>query len=153
MAGSGHIDGLTVRQRKFVEAYAGDAQAAAVAAGYSESSAQVEGCGLLKHPAVAAAILARESKSTRPLIRSRVKRQEWLCDIIEDTTAETKDRLKAMEMLKRSCGDFLDRVQVNTHHTIELPDVDADTMRAWARLTLPTRIAQEGEEAEVVGPH
>jgi hypothetical protein len=155
MSSGGEVgdSGLTLKQQRFVEAYAGDGQAAAVSAGYSPDSAKQTAYYLLREPRVVEAIEAREKKTSAPLIRSRVSRQEWLVRVIEDVGVETKDRLKAMEMLKRSCGDFLERVEVTNRYAAVVPEVDAETVRAWARRTLPAPQPQEEEEAEVVGPH
>lgn len=151
--GFGGTKPLGTLAMRFVELFDGDGAKTAIAAGYAPDSANRTAYRLLNDPRVAQLIEEREKRSTKPLIRSRVKRQEWLVSIIEDVAVEMRDRLKAMEMLKRSCGDFLDRVEVTNRHTVELPEMDAETLRMWARKTLPQSQPQVEEEAEVVGPH
>ena len=103
---------LTARQRAFVEAYAGNATEAAVKAGYSEKSAYSQGQRLLKHAEIIRAIKERETERLRPAIASREERQRFWTRIMNDAGEETRDRLRASELLGKSNGDFLDRVEL-----------------------------------------
>lgn len=102
---------LTLMQRLFVEAYSGNGTAAAIAAGYSQKSAEKIARDLLRNPTVAAAIRGREKEEIKQLVASRVQRQEFWTNIMRDTDEDTRDRLKASELLGKSEGDFLDRVE------------------------------------------
>lgn len=102
---------LTDKQQRFVEAYDGNATQAAIAAGYSEKSAEKLGHDLLKIPKVVAAIQKRQNKAVRPLIANREARQKFWTETMLDPEAKMPDRLKASELLGKSEGDFLDRIQ------------------------------------------
>lgn len=103
--------GLTGKQRKFVEAYSGNATAAAIAAGYSAKTAATIANENLRKPDIVAAIRDRERKEMRPEIASRRERQRFWTATMRDESREMKDRLKASEYLGKSEGDFLDRIE------------------------------------------
>ena len=103
--------GLNAKQKAFVEAYSGNATEAAEKAGYSKKTAHSQGQRLLKHVEVAEAIKGREQRESRNRIASRQRRQEFWTDTMENADAEMKDRLRACELLGKSEGDFLDRVE------------------------------------------
>ena len=103
--------GLNVKQKAFVEHFAGNAASAAEKAGYSKKTAKAQGSRLLTNADVLAAIREREKIESRTRIATRQARQEFWTDTMQDADAEMKDRLKASELLGKSEGDFLDRVQ------------------------------------------
>lgn len=104
---------LTARQQAFVDAYAGNATAAALAAGYSEKSARVQGRRLITKDNVAKAIKAREAQRLAPTIATRKERQEFWTAVVRDEEEQMKNRLKAAELLGKSEGDFLERVEMD----------------------------------------
>ena len=104
-------DKLTSQQRRFVEAYTGNATEAAIKAGYSRDTAEAQGSRLLRNVKVATAIRSREAKAIRPLIANREARQRFWTDVMEDKAVKMPDRLKASELLAKSEGDFFDRVE------------------------------------------
>lgn len=104
-------DNLNTKQRKFVEAFEGNATEAAKKAGYSTKSAEVTGSRLLRNPKVYAAIKERENKESSSRIATRQERQEFWTGTMKDDGAEMKDRLKASELLGKSEGDFLEKIQ------------------------------------------
>ena len=104
---------LNARQQAFVEAYAGNATAAALAAGYSERSARSQGQRLLTNDDIQDAIKAREAKRLAPTIASRQERQEFWTSVLRNEDEAMKDRLKAAELLGKSEGDFLERVEMD----------------------------------------
>lgn len=104
---------LTARQQAFVEAYAGNATAAALAAGYSEKTARSQGQRLLTKADIKDAIKAREAKRLAPTIATRQERQEFWTSVLRNEDEAMKDRLKAAELLGKSEGDFLERVEMD----------------------------------------
>lgn len=104
---------LTARQRAFVEAYAGNATAAALAAGYSEKTARSQGQRLLTKNDIKDAIKARETQRLAPTIATRQERQQFWTSVLRNEDEAMKDRLKAAELLGKSEGDFLERVEMD----------------------------------------
>ena len=104
---------LTAKQQRFVDAYEGNATQAALDAGYSKNSAHSQGQRMLKNVEIAAAIQARENQKIRPFIANREARQRFWTETMLDLEQETRDRLKASELLGKSEGDFLERVELS----------------------------------------
>ena len=104
---------LNAKRQAFVDAYAGNATAAALAAGYSPKTAYSQGQRLLKSVEVQDAIKAREAQRLAPTIASRQERQEFWTSVLRSEDEAMKDRLKAAELLGKSEGDFLERVEMD----------------------------------------
>lgn len=102
--------GLSVKQRRFVEAYDGNATAAAIAAGYSAKTARLQGHKNITKDNILEAIQSRENKRLESTILTREERQAFWSDIIRNEDEKNiMAKLKASELLAKSEGDFLDR--------------------------------------------
>lgn len=103
------------RAAAFVREYAraGNATQAAIAAGYSKRTAYAQGCRLLKKAEIHAALAAMSSKSESKAVADATERREFWTSIMRGQVDgfDTKDRLKASELLGKTAGDFLDRVE------------------------------------------
>ena len=116
---------LNAKRQAFVDAYAGNATAAALAAGYSPKTAYSQGQRLLKSVEVQDAIKAREAQRLAPTIASRQERQEFWTSVLRSEDEAMKDRLKAAELLGKSEGDFLERVEMD--QTVSVNVFDEET--------------------------
>lgn len=105
-------DKLTTRQRRFVEAYDGNATQAAIAAGYSEKTARFMGHENLTKPYILAEIKARDTIRSTSLIASRAERQQFWSSVMRDKDQQMRDRLKAAELLGKSEADFVERQEI-----------------------------------------
>lgn len=110
---------LTPKQRAFVEAYSGNGTAAAIAAGYSQKSADKIARDLLRNTTIAGEIRDREKQKINPLIASRIQRQEFWTSTMRDAKEDMRNRLKASELLGKSEGDFIENI--NHSGAIETP--------------------------------
>jgi len=100
--------GLTVKQQALVDAYDGDAKAAAKAAGMSYGYARIL---LTKHNKVREAIRNRQDTEVRPPnIATRQERQKFWTETMNSEEAAMRDRLRASELLGRSEADFTENV-------------------------------------------
>ena len=114
-------DGLTDKQRKFVQARAaGKSQiesyaAAGYSIGKSDNGNRVNACKLEKIQAIQENIeyLHRIARDTSLL--DTEARQAALLEIYYDTTNSTKDRLKAIDLLNRMAGDYIDKKEINAN--------------------------------------
>ena len=104
---------LTPKQKKFIEAYAGNATEAAKAAGYSEKTAYSAGQRLLKDVEIQNAIREREEMEARERIATRQQRQEFWTNLMRDRKRKDFVRLKASELLGKSEADFIERLKVS----------------------------------------
>ncbi len=106
---------LTEKQRRFVEAYmgqaAGNATEAARLAGYKGNDPTLAAVGgqNLRKPSVQEAIQSRVVAD--PRIATRKDRQSLWTALMYDETEETRDRLKASELLAKSQADFVERIE------------------------------------------
>lgn len=104
---------LNAKRQAFVDAWEGNATAAALAAGYSPKTAYSQGQRLLKIVEVQEAIKAREAQRLAPTIATRQERQEFWTSVLRNEEEAMKNRLKAAELLGKSEGDFLERVEMD----------------------------------------
>ncbi|GHV43199.1 hypothetical protein FACS1894187_25560 [Synergistales bacterium] len=102
---------MNARQKAFVDAYEGNATQAAIKAGYSQKTARSIGQELLTNPDIADAIHEREQERRTVVVASRIERQAFWTAIMRDKSADIRDRLRASEILGKSEGDFIERVE------------------------------------------
>lgn len=109
-------DGLTLKQRRFIEAYMGEAAGngtmAAMKAGYKGNYETLNAIASenLRKPAIAKFI--EEQTENDPLVASRIDRQRFLTAVMRDPEQPVRERLKAVELLGKMQGDFVDRQEV-----------------------------------------
>lgn len=112
---------LNPRQKAFCEHFvsSGNATEAARKAGYSESSAEQTASRLLTNNKVKAYIkeLNAEIKSSR--IMTMLEIQEFWTETIKNKENRIADRLKASELLAKTNGAFLDKIEIQTSNPYE----------------------------------
>ena len=111
MCAGGEAVGLTARQKAFIEAYQGNATEATLKAGYSEKTAGKIGHQLLEKTRISQAIQEREEKRRNELIMSREERMIALSAIGRNAEELTKERIKAIDVLNKMSGDYLERIE------------------------------------------
>lgn len=121
---------MTDKQELFIQEYLIDmnATAAAKRAGYSEKTAYSIGQENLNKPEIKQAIQQQLENRKSALIATREQRQRLWTEIMYDMEQSTRDRLRASELLGKSCGDFIERIEAKT-------DLEVD-MRAQIRSVL-----------------
>ena len=129
---------MTPKQQRFVELYTGECNGNATdsykRAGYvckTDRVAEASAHKLLRNPEVARSIRAATAEVRRAAIATREERQELLTRILRgeetevrlgsgggeigsipfDVPVSAKDRLKALELLGKMQGDFVQRVE------------------------------------------
>jgi phage terminase small subunit len=111
---------LTLKQKRFIELYNGNATEAAIKAGYAPKHAYQSGFRLLRQAEIKAAIEARTKKIDGPHIASREERQAFWTKIFHDESYDMAHRLRASELLARSQADFVERREVSYPDGIEV---------------------------------
>lgn len=107
-------EGLTEKQRKFCEAYAGNggnAYQAAIKAGYGRP--RQEGARALENAGIVGALEALRKATTSAAIATREERQSFWTTVLRDKDSSMRDRLKASDLLGRSQADFIDRKEIS----------------------------------------
>ena len=102
---------LTPKQHRFVEEYQRDLNAtqAAVRAGYSQKTAYSAGQRLLKHVEVSSELEAAQKRRSERSEISVDKVINELGSVAFDEHELTRDRLRALELLGKALGMFVDR--------------------------------------------
>ena len=114
---SGEGKKLTLKQRAFIDAYLGEAKGngvkAAELAGYQGDVFTLNSVARenLQKPAIRAEIDRLQAAS--PLIATRDERLQVLTEMMRDQSLSPKDRQRAIELLGKSCGDYIQRVEVS----------------------------------------
>lgn len=122
---------MNVKQKAFAEAYAqtGNAAQSYVAAGYKASSASVAAsCGkkLLMRPDIADEIKLIADRLTTDRIMKATDCQVWLTGIINNPDERTSDRLKAMDILCKTQGTYIQKLQVTAGAIFIRDELDDD---------------------------
>ena len=112
-----YLQGLTYKQKLFVEYYKGNNTEAARLAGYSQ--AEQSGYENMNKPDVIKALQERDTFNSqiKNNIISREEMEIELSSIVRDDTAKPETRIKAMERLAKMRG--YDKETVEVHGTIE----------------------------------
>ena len=96
---------FTVKQQRFIDAYDGDIQKAAIKAGVSYIYARK----LYTKGNILRSIQNRQNTEVRPkAIMNRQQRQEFWTKVAKDEDEATRDRLRASELLGKSEADFVE---------------------------------------------
>jgi phage terminase small subunit len=100
---------------------AGNATKAALIAGYSKNCARQQATRTLSKAHIRAAIAERAASD--PKIATREERQRFWSDGMRGKISkfDSKDRLKASELLGKASGDFLDRISNPDGSPIQAP--------------------------------
>lgn len=133
---------LTSKQQQFVDFYRGNASRAAAKAGYSHPNRQ--GYRLLTHVDVRAALIERENREHQEKVLTRQERQELWTRIAMGLETETifikgklkkvpvsmSNRLKALECLAKSNGDFMNKIEISMDLKRELESMTKEEILA-----------------------
>ena len=129
------LDALNGRQRDFVLRYAksGIMKQAALEAGYSRGGITAIIYNLSKNPKVQAAIHELRADDEDATIASIKELREWWTSIIRGTGeagdgAELKEQLRASDLLGKSQGAFLDRLDLTNSDGSLAPTIDVSKL-------------------------
>jgi phage terminase small subunit len=112
---------MTKKQKLFVEHYNGNGTEAAQLAGYAGNRAVLAQTASdnLRKPDIRLAIDNRITDSLIPYIADRINRQRFWTKIMNDESIDTRDRLRASELLAKVDGDFIERKKNESTKTLE----------------------------------
>lgn len=130
---------LSEKQKKFVDYYcaSGNATQAATKAGYSEKTARSQGQRMLTNVDIKAAIEKRNAELEDERIADIKEIKQFWTETFRDVGIETKDRIKASELLAKTTGAFIEKVEhsgdVNHSHNI-MSNLTEDELRKLAQV-------------------
>ena len=120
-------DRLSELQKKFVVAYDGNATRTAELVGYR--CPKDAGCRAMRHVEIRKLLDARRQAEIRPGVATRQERQRFWSEIMQDQEIPWKHRLKASELLGKSQGDFIQKLEGVSGPTLISVSLFDDTQR------------------------
>ena len=121
---------LTPKQQAFADYYiqTGNATEAAIKAGYSKKTAKETGYENLTKPHLQQYIAEKQKELESNRMADMTEVREFWTEAMRNAENTMKDRLKASEMIARTSGAFLDKVEMQTtgEQTITVTIVDDD---------------------------
>ncbi len=122
----------SMRRKLFAREYirTGKQRDAAIAAGYAPGSADVQGSRLMKSPIVIAEVQRLEILRDAEEKIDRMYVLKGLYDMAEEADRDS-DKIRALELLGKSLGMFVDQVETHTTHDVsELQEFSLEQLRA-----------------------
>ena len=121
---------LTPKQQAFADYYiqTGNATEAAIKAGYSKKTAKETGYENLTKPHLQEYIEEKQKELESNRLADITEVREFWTEAMRNPDNSMKDRLKASEMIARTSGAFLDKVEMKTtaEQTITVTIMDDD---------------------------
>lgn len=120
---------LTPKQQRFVDEYIVDlnAKQAAIRAGYSKKTAEVQGCRLLSIAKLQEAVRERTKAIEKSTIATAEEVLEYLSRCLRDDEMHPQYRQKAAELLGKRYGLYTDRLNVEAENEIRVSvTIDGD---------------------------
>ena len=106
---------MTYKQELFIQEYikTGNATSSAIKAGYSKKTARVIGQENLTKPYIKKKINELSQKIACNSIMTAKERQEYLTKLINAADVKVSDKLKALDILNKMTGEYIQKVEVN----------------------------------------
>ena len=106
---------MTYKQELFIQEYikTGNATSSAIKAGYSKKTARAIGQENLTKPALKKRIEELSQKIANNNIMAAKERQEYLTKLINSDYVKVSDKLKALDILNKMTGEYIQKVEVN----------------------------------------
>ena len=114
---------MTHRQELFIQEYikTGNATSSAIKAGYSKRTAKSIGQRLLTFVDIKKKIDELSQKVANNNIMTAKERQEYLSKLINSDNVKVSDKLKALDILNKMTGEYIQKVEVNGELKTEDP--------------------------------
>lgn len=122
------MDNLTVKQKAFCDYYlmSGNATQSAIKAGYSEASAYSTAHSNLKKPDVIKYIQSKNKELDKKLIADMNEVQAFWAETMRNEEYQIDDRLRASDLIARSNGAYLERVEQSGQLNLKVEWLDED---------------------------
>lgn len=113
---------MNLRQKRFVDEYiiTGNATESAITAGYSKKYAGTNADKLLKNTNIQDYIKERNKELDSEKIATMKEVKEFWTKLMRSHATEDKDALKASELIARTNGAFIDKVEHSGGVAIEI---------------------------------
>ena len=117
---------LTPKQEKFVqEIIKGNSQADAYRSAYScknmsDNAIYREASLMVDSPKISQRIAELREQLTKSTIMTAQERLEWLTKLIKDTNEGTTDRLRAIDLMNKMQGEYVQKVEATVDSEISI---------------------------------
>lgn len=118
-------NGLTEKQEMFCRHYVAtnNGKISAEKAGYSKGSSSVQASRMMTEPKIQKRISELRSETIASLNKDSEQIVQWLYDIATPANGEpTGNRMKALELLGKYHGIFVEKKQIESHNTHNVYD-------------------------------
>jgi len=124
---------ITAKQKMFADEYikTGNAKQSYISAGYSArgNAAEAAASRLLRSVKVRDYIRQRNKELDKDTIADMTEVKEFWTNMLRNRAADPKDRLKASELIAKTNGAFLDRIENSGIIKIDI----ADELKEWSK--------------------
>lgn len=105
--------GLTEKQKRFCDNYirTGNATQSAISAGYKKKTAGAIACENLKKPKIKEYIEEKSRKLEDKMTASMKEVSEFITSVMRDEEEKMAERLKAADMLIKTKGGYLEKIE------------------------------------------
>ena len=117
---------LTAKQDKFVNCIIeGMSQADAYRSAYNTSrmtdkTIHESASKLMADPKISTRVAELREKMTSKSIMTAQERMEWLTELINNADAGTTDRLRAIDIMNKMQGEYVQKVDANVHQDVTI---------------------------------
>ena len=117
---------LTPKQEKFVNCIIeGMSQADAYRSAYNTSrmadkTIHESASKLMADPKISARVAELREKMASKSIMTAQQRMEWLTELINNTDVGTTDRLRAIDIMNKMQGEYVQKVDANVHQDVTI---------------------------------
>lgn len=80
---------------------------------WGDNTVDVKASQLANDDKVMVRLQELREKATSQAVMSATKRKEWLTNLVNSENEETKDKLKAIDILNKMEGEYTEKVEVN----------------------------------------
>lgn len=101
---------------------------------WKDETVDVKASELKKNDKVLVRLEELAQKASSDAIMDATERKEWLTKIVKSTYEETKDKLKAVDLLNRMDGTYITKVEVDANVTMtdRLKEVEGYVKGKWS---------------------
>lgn len=99
------------------------------AAKWKDTTVDPKASNLANDSKVSARIAELQREASSAAIMTAVQRKEWLSQIIQSATEETRDKLRAVDILNKMDGEYIDKVQMQAEVTNPFAGLSTEELR------------------------
>lgn len=80
---------------------------------WKDATVDVKACNLAKEDKILARLDELRKEASSRAVMTATERKEWLTELVKSDIEETKDKLKAIDILNRMEGEYIEKVRVD----------------------------------------